>query len=81
MFLLYSQILYRKHIVCEMISSLSQLLMKIIIFTLVISRRQFLILHGNDVYKVFMCLIVFLDTETRGLVKIKSLSQILRRKL
>ena len=56
--------------VCELISSFSQLLLKIIISTLVI---PFLILHDNYVNKVFICLIVFLDTKTHGLLK-KSIS-------
>ena len=36
-------------IVCEIISSLSQLLMKIIMIKLVILRRPFYILHDGDV--------------------------------
>ena len=59
--------------VCELISSFSQLLLKIIISTLVISWPPFLILHDNYGNKVFICLIVFLDTKTHDLLK-KSIS-------
>ena len=58
--------------VCEMISSPSQVLMKIIFLTyLVISWRSYLILHGetNDVNEVIKCLIVFLDRKSHGLGK------------
>ena len=61
--------------VCEMIPSLSQLLMKVIISTLVILKFCMLMMSN----KVLMCLLYSLIPKTYGLVKnIKYLSQILR---